>query len=73
MARTTPLVEGSSLVSGAGDAGTIAIGTLAWYAWLEEATTFAVATMGGTFTARKERIARWRLLESLSQARRQGA
>jgi LuxR family transcriptional regulator, maltose regulon positive regulatory protein len=58
MARTTPRVEGSTLVSGAGDAGTIAIGTPAWYAWLEQATTFAVATVGGTFTARKERIAR---------------
>jgi len=58
MARTTPLVEGSTLVSGAGDADTIAIGTPAWYAWLEQATTFAVATLGGTFTARKERIAR---------------
>jgi LuxR family maltose regulon positive regulatory protein len=56
MARTTPRVEGSTLVGG--DAGPITIGSLAWYAWLEQATTFAVATLDGSFTARKERSAR---------------
>ncbi len=58
MARTTPRVERSTLVGGAGDGSTIAIDTPAWYAWLEAATTFAFVGDQGSFTARKERSAR---------------
>jgi LuxR family maltose regulon positive regulatory protein len=58
MARTTPRVERSTLIGAAGDGSTIAIGTPAWYAWLEQATTFAFIGEQGSFTARKERRAR---------------
>src|SRR5262245_49471068 len=58
MARTTPRVERSMLVGGAGDGNAIAVGTPAWYAWLEQATTFAFAGGQGSFTARRERSAR---------------
>jgi LuxR family maltose regulon positive regulatory protein len=46
------------LVGGAVDGSTITIGTPAWYAWLEVATTFAFVGEQGSFTARKERSER---------------
>jgi class 3 adenylate cyclase len=55
MARTTPRVAGATLVARADGARAIAVGTPAWYAWLEEATTFAFVGAAGSFTARKER------------------
>src|SRR5215212_5742793 len=55
MARTTPRVAGAALITRADDARAIAVGTLAWYTWLEGATTFAFVGVGGSFTARKER------------------
>ena len=55
MARTTPVVRGG-IVSGDvdADARQIRVGTSAWYAWLEEVSTFAFSGNMGTFTARKE-------------------
>lgn len=58
MARTTPRVEDGTLVAAPGVTDAIVIGTAAWYVWLEQATTFAFAGVGGTFTARKERRGR---------------
>jgi LuxR family maltose regulon positive regulatory protein len=55
MARTTPRVAGATLVARADDARAIAVGTPAWYAWLDEASTFAFVDAAGSFTARKER------------------
>src|SRR5215213_2191466 len=55
MARTTPRVAGATLITRADDARAIAVGTPAWYTWLEGATTFAFVGVGGSFTARKER------------------
>jgi LuxR family maltose regulon positive regulatory protein len=54
MARTTPRVEDTTLVAAPGVADAIAVGSPAWYAWLEQATTFAFAGAQGGFTARKE-------------------
>ncbi len=56
MARTTPQVRGDVLI-GAG-AEPITVGSPAWFAWLEQATTFAFAGPQGRFTARKEPRAR---------------
>ncbi len=39
----------------AGAASSIAVGSPAWYAWLEDATSFAFTSAEGGFTARKER------------------
>ena len=58
MARSTPRVEGGMLLGLEGQASGIAVGTPAWYAWLEQATTFAFASQQGRFTARKERSGR---------------
>jgi LuxR family transcriptional regulator, maltose regulon positive regulatory protein len=58
MAPTTPRVEESTLLPGAGDAGPIVVGTPAWFAWLESATNFAFRGPAGSFTARKESRAR---------------
>jgi hypothetical protein len=55
VARSTPRVEDAVLVGGAGAAGSIAVGSPAWYAWLEGATSFAFRSAAGSFTARKER------------------
>src|SRR5215212_4779181 len=55
MARTTPHVQDTILIEFAGDTDAIIVDTPAWYAWLEDATTFAFASTAGTFTARKER------------------
>jgi predicted ATPase/DNA-binding CsgD family transcriptional regulator len=55
MARTTPVVRGDILTW---DVETperqIRVGTPAWFAWLEEVSTFAFIGRSGTFTARKE-------------------
>ena len=58
MARSTPRVEGGTLLGLDAQASAIAVGTPAWYAWLEEATTFAFTGEQGRFTARKERSGR---------------
>jgi hypothetical protein len=55
MAQTTPRVKGTALAGGADGAGAILVGTPAWFAWLQGATTFAFASDSGTFTARQER------------------
>jgi hypothetical protein len=58
VAHSTPRVDGTVLVDLAVVASSIAIGSPAWYAWLEEATTFAFTSAQGGFTARKERRGR---------------
>jgi len=55
MTRTTPRVEDATLVDLTDPAQPIAVGTPAWYAWLAQATTFALIDPAGRFTARKER------------------
>src|ERR671917_1105703 len=55
MARSTPHVNGTVLVGRDGDPRTIAVGSPAWYAWLEAATTFTFTSAHGGFSARKER------------------
>ena len=54
MARTTPRVEDATLVAASRVAEPIVVGTPAWYAWLEQATTVTFGGVSGTFTARKE-------------------
>ena len=54
MARTTPRVEDATLVAASSAAEAIVVGTPAWYAWLEQATTFTFVGESGRFTARKE-------------------
>src|SRR5213082_1450209 len=58
MARTTARVDGATLVLPERDASPITVDTPAWFAWLEQATTFAFTGLSGHFTARKERQAR---------------
>src|SRR5919199_5532060 len=58
MARTTARVDGATLVLPADDARPIPLDTPAWFAWLEQATTFAFTSPLGRFTARKEQQAR---------------
>jgi LuxR family transcriptional regulator, maltose regulon positive regulatory protein len=55
MARSTPRVASGTLQGFHGQPDAIAVGTPAWYAWLEQATTFAFTAEQGSFTARKER------------------
>jgi LuxR family transcriptional regulator, maltose regulon positive regulatory protein len=55
MARATPQVQGTTLVNPADTTQAISVGTPAWYAWLERATSFAFVDASGHFTARKER------------------
>ncbi len=51
-----PTVQGDILVYREGDQeGVLTIGTAAWFAWLETASTFSFISDAGTFTARKER------------------
>ncbi len=51
-----PTVQGDILVYREGDQeGVLTIGTVAWFAWLETASTFSFVSDVGTFTARKER------------------
>jgi len=58
MARTTAQVNGATLILPGHDASAITVGTPAWFAWLEQATTFTFTSPAGRFTARKERQAR---------------
>jgi LuxR family maltose regulon positive regulatory protein len=51
-------VEETTLLASASGADAILVGTPAWYAWLEQATTFAFVGARGRFTARKERRGR---------------
>lgn len=55
MARTTPRVEEATLVAAPDIANPVEVGSPAWYAWLDQATTFAFVGTHGRFTARKER------------------
>ncbi|HTK07049.1 MAG TPA: tetratricopeptide repeat protein [Ktedonobacteraceae bacterium] len=56
MARTTPTVHTNKLsYREHGDELEIAVGTPAWYVWLETATSFAFHDSSGSFTARRER------------------
>jgi len=55
VARSTPRVAGGALVGLHDAASAIAVGTPAWYAWLDGATVFAFTSPHGGFTARKER------------------
>ena len=56
MAKMTPLVRGDRLIHEQDDhEQVLVVGTPAWFAWLETATTFAFTSDTGTFTARKER------------------
>jgi hypothetical protein len=57
MARTTAPLDGATLILPADDASAIPLDTPAWFAWLEQATTFAFTGPSGRFTARKERQA----------------
>jgi predicted ATPase/DNA-binding CsgD family transcriptional regulator len=55
MARTTPVVQGEVLIwPGDDQKQSLTVGSPAWYAWLEDASTFAFVGDTGTFTARKE-------------------
>jgi hypothetical protein len=58
VARSTPRVDDTLLIGVAGAASSIAVGSPAWYAWLEQATSFAFTSAAGGFTARKERRGR---------------
>jgi LuxR family maltose regulon positive regulatory protein len=58
VARSTPRVYDSGLVGVAGAASSIAVGSPAWYAWLEDATSFLFTSAQGSFTACKERRGR---------------
>jgi LuxR family maltose regulon positive regulatory protein len=56
MAPTTPTIRGDRLTYREGDAERmLVVGTPAWYAWLADATAFALVADAGGFTARKER------------------
>jgi LuxR family transcriptional regulator, maltose regulon positive regulatory protein len=56
MAKMTPIVRGDTLVyQQDGREQVLVVETLAWYAWLATATTFAFSSDSGTFTARQER------------------
>ena len=58
MARTTARVDGATLVLPECETSPITVDTPAWFAWLEQATTFMFTSPSGHFTARKERQAR---------------
>jgi LuxR family maltose regulon positive regulatory protein len=51
-------VDEGVLVGVAGAASSIVVGSPAWYAWLEQATTFTFRSAEGSFSARKERSGR---------------
>ena len=57
MARTNPppLVDHTHLLQPEHAAEPIAVGSPAWYSWLEDATSFVFRSPHGTFTAYKER------------------
>jgi predicted ATPase/DNA-binding CsgD family transcriptional regulator len=55
MTQATPFVQDDTLTyQRDGQAQTVVVGTPAWYAWLQTATTFAFTNDRGTFTARRE-------------------
>ena len=55
MAQTTPVVQAETVTwSRDRHEHQLTVGTPAWYAWLEEVSTFAFVSDKGTFTARKE-------------------
>ncbi|MDQ5854373.1 MAG: hypothetical protein M3380_20345, partial [Chloroflexota bacterium] len=58
MAHTRARVDGATLVAAGDAAGPITVGTPAWFAWLEDATSFTYTSPSGSFTARKERRTR---------------
>jgi len=59
MARKTPRVLGNTLVRNErGEGCMIAVGTPAWFAWLEQASAFFFESPFGTFTACRERSQR---------------
>jgi LuxR family transcriptional regulator, maltose regulon positive regulatory protein len=73
MARTTPYVE-HDLLSGHGGAAPIAVGSPAWFAWLEQARLFAFRSGASGFTARREGRARggdyWRAYRTIAGRQR---
>ena len=73
MARTTPQVE-HDLLSGHGGAAPIAVGSPAWFAWLEQSHLFAFRSSAGSFTARREGRARgggyWRAYRTIAGRQR---
>src|SRR5436305_9971215 len=73
MARTTPQVE-HDLLAGHGGAAPIAVGSPAWFAWLEQASLFAFRSSAGGFTARRESRARgagyWRAYRTVAGRQR---
>lgn len=54
MARPTPQVKENKLVLASNSENPITLDTLEWFAWLENATTFAFRCSFGSFIARKE-------------------
>ncbi len=53
--RTTAFVEGETLIyQRDGEYYQLCVGTSAWYAWLQTATSFRVRSPFGTFTVRRE-------------------
>src|SRR3712207_3321772 len=55
MGRPIPTVRYGTLVdAGAGEQHALTVGSPAWYAWLEQATTFTFESAAGRFWARKE-------------------
>src|SRR5690349_11929030 len=73
MARATPLVEHDRL-TGHGGTAPIAVGSPAWFAWLEQASLFAFRSSAGSFTARREGRARgggyWRAYRTIAGRQR---
>src|SRR5689334_11657976 len=72
MARTTPQVADGRL-TGHGSSETLAVGSPDWFAWLEQATSFAFRDPAGTFTARREahgRGAYWRAYRTIAGRQR---
>src|SRR5215510_9942242 len=55
MAHATPHVTGDLLIRPDRQDKEIKVGTATWFAWLEQASTFAFIGVGGRYTARKER------------------
>jgi LuxR family maltose regulon positive regulatory protein len=72
MARATPQVTDDRL-TGHGAAAPVAVGSPAWFAWLEQASRFAFRGPAGTFTARREahgRGAYWRAYRTVGGRQR---
>src|SRR5262245_37853633 len=72
MARTTPQVVNERL-TGHGAASPVAVGSPAWFSWLEQASHFAFRDPAGTFTARREahgRGAYWRAYRTVGGRQR---